>query len=228
MNTPVAFDPMVPCWKTIGVFSQAVVRCERLSQVGHCYRCSVFAKAARQILDRDTEVDVATMPAVVLPRKADQGRVMLFIFRLGKEWFGWPLAKVREISEFRPIHAIPNQQNPWLRGLVNINGEPLLCISLGLLLGVQRQGTDAERILNPRMLVIGTPQAAWVVPLSEARGRAAFAADAIMAAPLTAGTPSARYSLGQLTWEGKQVNYLDSEAVLHALQERSQGGHAGL
>ncbi len=220
-----ALEAALPCWKQIGVFSRAAQRCERLVQVGHCYRCAIFAKAARQILDRDTEISIADSLPVVLPRKADQGRVMLFIFRLGREWFGWPLAKVREISEFRPIHAIPNQHNPLLRGLVNINGEPLLCVSLGLLLGVQRQGTELERVINPRMLVIGTPQAAWVVPLSEARGRAAFAADAVLAAPLTAGTPAVRYSLGQLAWEGSQVNYLDSEAVLRALQERSHGGN---
>jgi chemotaxis-related protein WspD len=158
----------------------------------------------------------------------DNTQLKLFLFRLGEEWLGWPLAQVREVSSFQPLHAIPNQNNPLLKGLVNINGELMLCVSLGLLLGLQRSSGVAESRLAPRMLVLGTQDESWVVPLSEARGRVGFAASALQAPPHTAGLPQARYSLGVLPWEGKQVSYLDSRAVLQALRERSHVSNTGL
>ena len=66
-----------------------------------------------------------------------QGKaISVLIFRLGEEWLAFRTHTVAEVTLPRPVHRIPHRSNAVLSGMVNLQGQVQLCVSLHGLLGV--------------------------------------------------------------------------------------------
>ena len=63
-------------------------------------------------------------------------RVSVLIFRLGVEWLAFRTQTIAEVTTPRPVHRVPHRSNEVLLGLVNLQGQVQLCVSLHGLLGV--------------------------------------------------------------------------------------------
>ena len=72
-------------------------------------------------------------------RRAGEG-VSVLIFRLGAEWLAFRTQTVAEVTTPRPVHRVPHRSNQVFAGLVNLQGQVQLCVSLHGLLGVDRSG----------------------------------------------------------------------------------------
>ena len=79
------------------------------------------------------------------------------MFRLGAEWFALPTIAVDEVAELRGIHSLPHRRGGMLLGLVNVQGELIVCVSLARVLGLKNvvastAGEDGPR--RARLLVV--------------------------------------------------------------------------
>ena len=72
--------------------------------------------------------------------------ISVLIFRLGEEWLAFRTQAVAEVTTPRPMHRVPHRSNQILGGLVNLQGQVQLCVSLHGLLGVA--------IASPSWLVV--------------------------------------------------------------------------
>jgi len=72
----------------------------------------------------------------------------------------------------RPIHVLPHRQNDVVRGLASVRGELLVCVSIGNLLGVERQQVNKERLRDvySRLIVIHGEGGRLVFPANEVHG----------------------------------------------------------
>ena len=87
-----------------------------------------------------------------MPERMHGEAVSVLIFRLGAEWLAFRTQAVAEVTTPRPVHRIPHRSNQILSGLVNLQGQVQLCVSLHGLLGVDSTGVadPAGRAARPR------------------------------------------------------------------------------
>ena len=144
------------------------------------------------------------------------------IFRIGAEWLALPAAIFLEVAEPRPIHSLPHRRGKILKGLVNLRGELVLCVSLGGTLGIEEQadttGRNGQRhTVYERLLVVGTPGGRLAFPVSEVHGLETFAPTVLRAVPETLELASARYTNGILSWKGRTVGCLDGQPLFDTI-----------
>ncbi|MGV6825843.1 MAG: chemotaxis protein CheW [bacterium] len=176
MSDPVNIQPGDQgCWKAIGVWSKTSHKCPRLEQYTHCHHCPVYAGMARTILGQ-------TLPEDWDSSAVDDGELEsvsshlteAFVIKLGNTLVAFEPGTIQQVSGFSRIHTIPNRSNPILRGLVNIDGELRICVSLGRLMAIPHQATSADenirKAIHERLVTIKTLSGYWVIPVSEVIG----------------------------------------------------------
>jgi chemotaxis-related protein WspD len=219
-----AGKPGISCWNRIGVWGDS--SCGELSQAVHCHNCSVFGHAGRGLLDREPPPDylsawttvIATEAAVRAPQTES-----VLLFRIQGEWLALPTHLFRELLDARMICRVPHRTDEVFLGLVNVQGETQLCVSLSRFLRLEDQEDTSDQIshiIYPRMAVVEKSGSRWVFPLDEVHDVYRFHADEILPAPATVARSSTAFTRGILRWQGKDVGYLDDELLFAALQRR--------
>jgi chemotaxis-related protein WspD len=215
------------CWNSIGVWSQAKARCPELKKLTHCHNCPVYSNAGRQLLDRNH--DVAYQEEWT--RNLEKPRVekltnskSALAFRLGDEWFALHTTIIREVTYCSNHHSLPHRKNRVLRGIVNVRGELLLCVSLGYLFKLQKGEKEHEsnKAIHQRYIVIGDNEEYYTFPASEVRNTLRYDVDTIQKPPSTLAESASSYVLGIILYEDTHIALINSELLFNALH-RSTG-----
>jgi chemotaxis signal transduction protein len=75
----------------------------------------------------------------------------VIIFHLGKETFAFPAPIVQYVSEPKKIHGLPHHKSNLVKGIVNVDGQIKIALSLYQIFGVP----ETE---NPsRLMLVGPP-----------------------------------------------------------------------
>jgi chemotaxis-related protein WspD len=199
----------------------------------HCRNCHVYAAAARTFFDRaapegyladwsrwlagsaasDTraekhgEGDDGT-------RGSDGETISVLIFRLGPEWLAFRTQTVAEVTTPRPVHRIPHRSNQVLVGLVNLQGQVQLCVSLRGLLGVEGNGASTW------LVVVRDQDRAetWAFEADEVLGVHRISRSQLRGVPSTLVNPAVGFSQAVLSWNERSVGLLDEHRVFAALR----------
>ncbi len=223
---PMTTDDIVECWREIGVSGDR--SCPELEQHLHCRNCPTHAEIARRLLDRPLPLgyrDAWTQHFAARDETAPEGEEIdsVLIFRIGDEWLGLPTAICREIAEPRPVHSLPHRRSEAVRGIVNVRGELLICVSLPALLGIgamsSARGTDRIAVF-PRLVVTGEETRHVAFEVDEVHGLHTYRAHERIAVPATVGRAAASVVATMIAWNGRAVGCLDAERLL-ALIDRS-------
>jgi chemotaxis-related protein WspD len=145
--------------------------------------------------------------------------VSVLIFRLGEEWLAFRTETVVEVTLPSPVHRIPHRSNSVFLGIVNLQGQVQLCVSLHGLLGATASGAS-----SPRLVVLRDVDRAEIW---------AFAADAVLgvrrvarrqwrAVPSTLINPAVGFSEAVLSWERRTIGLLDQQRVFTAIRSLRQ------
>ncbi|MEH2350787.1 MAG: chemotaxis protein CheW [Nostoc sp.] len=238
-------NPVIPsnierCWNFIGIEGDR--SCPQLATYTHCRNCPVYSTAGRHLLERPIPGDYrhqwtqllaesrtdenSLMPSHALPTT----QITVVIFRLQREWLALSAQIFKEMSPPRVIHTLPHRSNQILRGLVNIRGELLLCISLSHLLNLEVADTAVQTVsplVYSRLVVLEKAGNTWVFAVDELYGIHRFHRDELQDAPksLTQGTQA--YTKGLFHWQtgvspmrSHSVSYLDDELLFTTLARK--------
>jgi chemotaxis-related protein WspD len=185
-----------------------------------------YAEIARTLLDRplppDYQSEWARHFAGETPIEAivEEERAAAVIFRIGEEWLALPGTVFKEVAEPRPVHSLPHRRNGIVRGIANIRGELLVCISFATLLGIDKHA-DAERgdrnLHFERMVVIGRANGRIVFSVHEVHGIHHYDSRALCPVPGTVGQAGSSFTTGMIAWQGKMVGLLDDRKLLDAI-----------
>lgn len=217
---PMTTDGIAECWREIGVSGDR--SCPELDEHLHCRNCPTHAQIARKLLDRPLPPgyrDTWTEHFARRDEKAPEGEEIdsVLIFRIGEEWLGLPAAICREIAEPRPVHSLPHRRSEAVRGIVNVRGELLICVSLSALLGIgtATSSRGAERIaVFPRLVVTGEETKHVAFEVDEVHGLHAYRAHERGAVPATVGRSAASVVATMIPWNGRAVGCLDATRLL--------------
>jgi chemotaxis-related protein WspD len=221
MSVELAVTTLVDdCWNRIGVNGDRT--CPELEPHVHCRNCPVFARAARTFFDRRAPEGYLAEWSEWLGRPAEAGSIddlVLLVFRLGSEWLALALSVVSEVTMVRAVHRVPHRTNRVFSGLVSLQGQLQLCVSLHGLLGVDPPDASLDPSLHPRLVVIRQNSEIWAFPADEVVGVQRVARDRLQKTPSTLANSTGSYSRAVFAWgEGRSIDVLDEPRVFAALR----------
>jgi len=199
------------CWSRIGI--EGDHSCPELARVIHCRNCAVFARAARQALERPAPPEYLAEWAQRVATGADDAHGSMrscVVFRLGTRHLALPTSSFIEAIEPRAVRTVPHRANQTLLGLANIRGELQLCVSLHGLLGLPCDDASTTR---PRFAVIEQAGQRWVFPVDEIYGVHRVAEEALQPAPDGASP----FIGAEFDLAAQPVGLLDAELIGAAL-----------
>lgn len=224
------------CWNQIGVWGKQT--CPELDTVVHCQNCSVYEQAGRRLLERPTPEGYTAEWTTLLskfraPQDIDQTDTLpIKIFRLGEEWLAIPSCIVKEILLPQPVHTLPHRSNNILRGIVNVHGQLLLCISLHQLLGVNAKSKSqfnhaqtpdslARQSRDQYLIVIEKHQELWTFEADKLDGLYHIPTQHLRNALADHSSETLKtFTQAIISWQDKNISYLDSDRLFQALQEQ--------
>jgi chemotaxis-related protein WspD len=219
------------CWNTIGVAGDR--SCPELKTHIHCRNCPIFAGAARSFFERRAPEGYLAEWSRWLAestgfgsggdaRKANgehflsqEEAVSVLIFRLGQDWLAFRTKTVAEVTLPRPVHRVPHRSNSVLTGIVNLQGQVQLCVSLHGLLGA-----SAGPAPSPRLVVLRDADRAetWAFTADDVVGVRRVPRSQWRSVPSTLINPAVGFSEAVLSWDGRTVGLLDEKRVFTAIR----------
>jgi chemotaxis-related protein WspD len=205
------------CWHRIGVAGDR--SCPELIAFIHCRNCPVFAAAARTFFDRPApEGYLAEWTRWLADSDGLGPRGETWAngddFRLGGEWLAFRTRAVAEVTTPRPVHRVPHRSNRVFSGLVNLQGQAQLCVSLHGLLGIDAPAS------SPRLVVLRDRGRAetWAFGADEVLGVQRVPRSQWRGVPSTLANPAVAFSQAVLSWNGRSIGLLDEQRVFAALR----------
>jgi len=224
------------CWNFIGIEGDR--SCPQLVTHTHCRNCPVYSTVGRHLLERSMSENYRQEWTQLLAesrvnQKSSSGlsttQITVVIFRLEREWLALSAQIFKEMTLGSVIHTVPHRSNQILRGLVNIRGELLLCVSLSHLLNLEVADT-AIPALSPvvysRMVVVEKAAKPWVFAVDELYGVHQFDSDELQDPPKSMTQGTQNYTKGLFHWQpasqerSLSVNYLDDELLFSTLARK--------
>jgi chemotaxis-related protein WspD len=216
METPL---PDAPCWKRIGTLGDR--SCPELPAMGHCRNCPVFSAAGRELLNRALpegyrEEWTERLEGGKEAEQVETGSVI--IFRLRQEWLALKTVFFQQAADTVLPHSIPLRTGEVFKGIVNVNGELLLCVDLAALVGITGgDAAEAGRKVYPRLVVISRNSERFAFPADEVFGVHRFPLSLIQEVPATISHSLQALTAGILPWGEKRVGILDEDKLFDAL-----------
>lgn len=210
------------CWREIGIAGDR--SCELLRRYVHCRNCPQYSALGRTLFDREMPVDyrqeVSEELAAETAAVAEETASVLVI-RVGAEWFALRTQVFREIVSYQKPYILPFRSGALLAGLVNVNGELLLCISLAAALGLSPEGA-AKPGGRPRLCVVANDGERFAFGVDEVLGVRRVPCARLQPVPATlAKSPSAQttscFKVG-----GHNVGLIDEQRLLNSLDRSLQ------
>jgi chemotaxis-related protein WspD len=204
------------CWREIGIAGDQ--SCELLTSYVHCRNCPQYSNLGRTLFDREMPEDYRRevseeLAAATTASTADT--VSVLVFRIASEWFALRTIVFHEIAVSQKAYALPFRSGGALAGMVNVNGELLLCVSLQAALGLPAE-EKAEQGGKPRLCVVGTGRERFAFNTDEILGVRRVSRAGLRTVPVTvAKSPSA-----QTAWcfelEGRNVGLIDEKKLFNS------------
>jgi len=221
-------DNIINCWNSIGVWGKEKPRCPVLDDVIHCQNCEKYISAGRQALKRKiySSYEETQDFSSVAEETRDKGiSESVMVVRIGDEWFALPSRLCEVVTEDRPIHTIPHQNNALIKGVVNIAGEVNLCFSLGSILGVKVSGDaqhEGKRQLYNCLIVMTFENNRFVFPVSEFKGLYNYFSHELTAIPSTIKTNSSGYLNGIIKWNNLNIGCINADILFSEIERGIQ------
>jgi chemotaxis-related protein WspD len=181
------------------------------------------ASAAR-LLDREVpEASLRESTAHVAAKKSvvALGTKSVVIFRIGTEWLALPTDVFQEIGDRCAVRRLPDHRGGILSGLVNIRGELLLCVALGVILELDKAAEGQQKgksTSGERLMICKRGDAGLAFQVSEVYGLHRYHARDLRSAPATlAKAAGGVYTLGVVPWKDRMVGCLDDELLFYTL-----------
>jgi chemotaxis signal transduction protein len=180
-------------------------------------------RSANSLLDRIPPprlVDEWTARIAGPKYSSDAGESLaLVVFRCTSQWFALSAHLFDRVCSIRPVRPIPFRTSDTFRGLVNLDGELSLCVSLPAILGLSNTNEPRSRLSHCRRLCLIRYQRERIAfEVDELLGHRKIPRSSFSAAPenLTA-TPGA-HTESFCTLESKLIALLDTDKLSASLR----------
>lgn len=207
MNNTTEKTATKACWNEIGIWSPHKATCPKLEAAVHCRNCPVFIQEGRTLFERSPPSEYILEWTTLLAKEKENIHnkgdcFSLLVFRIENEWFGLPPTYFKEIVESRPVQFIPHRSNDILLGMVNIQGQLQLCVSLKGLLHIDGGKVDRAVHTYVRIAVVEKDGEIWSFYTDEIAGVEKFSIQEVSEPAIQ--SDKATYLKGVIQWKHPQ------------------------
>ena len=177
----------------------------------------IAALLARELVEDDR----AEWTRLIAQReeKQEQDAKSLFIFRIGREWMALPTHRVQRVVQGAAPHTIPHRSETLL-GLISVQGELVLCVSLSRLLKMETHREQQKAADGPGNYVVAMGEAGPVAfPVDESQGVHRYREADLREAPATVAEAAAPFTTAVLPWRQHSVGCLDDQLLFYAVDK---------
>ena len=205
------------CWHEIGIAGDR--SCELLNRYVHCRNCPQYSNLGRTIFDREMPVDYrreASEELAAASTAVAEDSLSVLVLRVGPEWFALRSLVFHEVAAHQKAYVLPFRSGALLAGLVNINGELLLCISLEAALGLPVEG-KVNAGGRPRLCVVGNGRERFAFGVDEILDVRRVPRAQLRPVPVTlAKSPSAQ-TASCFELDGRNIGLIDEQRLFDSL-----------
>lgn len=212
------------CWIRIGYRGDK--SCSLLAEHGHCHNCAHFIAMGRKLLDRPVPEGYLQEQTAYVSREKQtsvDASQSIMVFRLHDEWLALPTVCIRDVHNICAIHSLPSMRDSAIKGVVNVQGEVHVCISMSEVLSVRRHNKHEYKGVRKsyeRLLVIRDGKADYVFIAAELLGSHNYFAEDVNKVPATVSKSTASLLSGVLVIEDRHVGLIDSKKLFATLRKR--------
>jgi len=215
----------IRCWKEQGVFGD--FSCPKLADIVHCRNCIEYNRAGRTLFDRkvsDEFLEKWTSNFMGIKEAAALDTISVIVMRIKNEWLVLKTVYLQEITSVKAVHPVPFRTNNVFKGIVNINGELLLRVSLADLLEYNNEDDTMKgnSTIYMRMIVLNKDGERYVFPVDEVLGIYRISLSGLKEPPVTLSKAPLTMIAGIFDIDDKKVGLLDEEKFIHAFERRSK------
>ncbi len=205
------------CWREIGVAGDRT--CELLGGYVHCRNCPQYSNLGRTLFDREmpedyrreVSEDLAAATAAVA-----EDTVSVLVFRIGSEWFALRSLLFQEVAAYQKPYALPFRSGTLLAGLVNVNGELLLCISLEAALGLPSEA-KTQSVGRLRLCVVENARERFAFAVDEILGVRCVTRARLQPVPVTVAKSPSAQTTSCFELDGHNVGLIDEQRLFNSL-----------
>jgi chemotaxis-related protein WspD len=143
----------------------------------------------------------------------------LLVFRLGAEWLAIPTARLARVTGLQLVHSLPHRRSGAPAGLVNVDGELIVHVSLGNLLGVSAAvaaSGPSNGPVAPRLLVVTDSHGCLAMTVDGVWGVYRYEPSQLKPVPASQLRPFT-FMIGILHLDERTVGVLDIDRLMVAL-----------
>jgi chemotaxis-related protein WspD len=204
------------CWRETGIAGER--SCEKLSRYVHCRNCPEYSNLGRTLFAREIPEDyrremTKELAEPAVPPAEDMESVV--VFRVGPEWFALRTIVFHEITASARAYVLPFRSGGALAGLVNVNGELLLCVSFRDVLGLAEEKTELGR--TPRLCVVGVGRERLAFCVDEILGVRRVSRAALRKVPVTLAKSPQAQTRWCFEFDGCNIGLIDEKKFFDSL-----------
>ncbi|MBX3043309.1 MAG: chemotaxis protein CheW [Candidatus Kapabacteria bacterium] len=212
------------CWDVEGVYGSGV--CEYLDEFHHCKNCPVYALGGRHLLEREISPDMIKewTSIISLPKEPETRDLKSFvIFRIADEWLALNTNIFQEAVVNKFVHFVPSRTNDYLHGIINVNGELLVCISLAKFLNLPRVMPDT---LNGKeneykyILIIFDKYTRYAFPADEFLGVSSISEEEMSQPPLTVTKSDNTVTKSIISHNSRTISIIDDFKLFSLIDKK--------
>jgi chemotaxis-related protein WspD len=150
----------------------------------------------------------------------------LVVFRVAKEWFGLSALVFAEIGAQRTINLITYPNDPFILGVVNVQGQLRLCFSLQVLFSLENQAKEdrsekqATGSHYPRLLILTQGNDLFTFPVEEVESVYQFDLSKMSNVPINIFKTRENYLKGVIRKNEKNIYVINEEMLFLSLRRR--------
>jgi chemotaxis-related protein WspD len=182
--------------------------------------------AARQLLNSRPPTDYRkewTLNVAEERSDSPDDTEAILVFQLGDHWMGLSAVTVEHVTEMETIHSLPHRSEEVLRGVVNIRGELMICVSLGRWFGFHKAARNPRSLMGPeeRLVVTRVRHDRFAFPVSRVRGVRTFES-AQLTPPQERDHPVVDdFTRGEIQFEETRIGKGNETITVHVLDHRA-------
>lgn len=208
------------CWKSKGIYGDR--SCAKLAAHTHCRNCEVYTETASALRDQFHSNELAegeSSLSTSLQHISAEPTQRCIVFRLANQWFAIPSRFLTEVSLPLAIRAVPNRHSTTLRGVCNIKGQLIPCISLHRLFTLPESDISSA---SQRMLVLQHASGAFVVAVNQILEITMLAQSIWDFTTLSSGSILGQVSSAAAKYKNINLTLLDADALLALMLKELQ------
>jgi len=207
------------CYSIIGIMGDS--SCEKLQKFLHCRNCPEYSKAGKILFDRDIPEGYLDEWTKLFAGKKETeipGTEAIIVFAIQEEWLAFKIFFLQEVTEIYPVHSVPFRTGNVFKGLVNIHGELLPCVSVSNVIGLpEEKKRKKEQLSGKRMIVVNRNGERFVFTVDKIYGVYRISPEKDIKSPAEMSDTSSSLMRGVFSLNDKMIGLFDEDKFFNFL-----------